>query len=172
MSHPHGSKSKHGTITQFCVNVGPASKTVGQYWNSINWVNAMCLLMPASQTIDRHWTSNGLRSWPNIERYCVGRLYIHHVYEIHRTDAYTELVLHGCCPEPTMVMEGIDPHFEDILVSLVLSLIYPGHLGFWSMMTTNTVMFTKYYAIFCLKRPNRLKPGLEVWIAYSFSNIC
>ena len=41
---PSGSQSKHGTITQFCFNLGPTSNT-----------------------IDRHWTSNGLRHWPNIE---------------------------------------------------------------------------------------------------------
>ena len=29
--HPYGSKSKQGTITQFCFNVGPASNSVGQY---------------------------------------------------------------------------------------------------------------------------------------------
>ena len=38
MRHPYGSQSKHGTITQFRFNVGPASNK-----------------------IDRHWTSNGLR---------------------------------------------------------------------------------------------------------------
>ena len=26
--HPYGSQSKHGTITQFCFNVGPASNTI------------------------------------------------------------------------------------------------------------------------------------------------
>ena len=29
--HPHGSQSKHGTITQFCFNVGPASNTINRY---------------------------------------------------------------------------------------------------------------------------------------------
>ena len=32
-------------------------------------------------------------------------------------------VLHGCSPAPTMVMEGIGLNVEDILVSLVLSII-------------------------------------------------
>ena len=27
--HPYGSQSKHGTITQFCFYVGPASNTMG-----------------------------------------------------------------------------------------------------------------------------------------------
>ena len=42
--HPYGSRSKHGTITQFCFNVGPATNT-----------------------IDQDWTINGLRRWPNIK---------------------------------------------------------------------------------------------------------
>ena len=29
--HPYGSQSKHGTITQFCFNVGPASNTIDQH---------------------------------------------------------------------------------------------------------------------------------------------
>ena len=41
--HPHGSQSKHGTITQFCFNVGSASKT-GSILKQ-HWVNVMCLLM-------------------------------------------------------------------------------------------------------------------------------
>ena len=30
--------SKHGAFTQCCFNVGPASETVGQHWNSIGWM--------------------------------------------------------------------------------------------------------------------------------------
>ena len=29
--HPYGSQSKHGTITQFCFNVGPASNTIERH---------------------------------------------------------------------------------------------------------------------------------------------
>ena len=29
--HQYGSQSKHGTITQFCFNVGPASNTIDQH---------------------------------------------------------------------------------------------------------------------------------------------
>ena len=32
-------------------------------------------------------------------------------------------MLHGCWPAPTMVVEGIGLHVEDIFVSLVLSII-------------------------------------------------
>ena len=73
------------------------------------------------------------------------------MYGVHRRDAYTDLsvnvtvlsgvkktrgsaihwqVLHGCWPEPAMVVEGIGLHVEDILVSLVLSLII-----FWTFIT-------------------------------------
>ena len=85
--HPYGSQSKHGTITQFYFNVGPASNT-----------------------IDRHWTSNRLRRWPNI-----GWVGLHCAYQVHRIDAYTEL--------SAVVVEGIGLHVEDILVSLILSII-------------------------------------------------
>ena len=30
--------SKHVAFTQCCFNVGPASKTMGQHWNSIEWM--------------------------------------------------------------------------------------------------------------------------------------
>ena len=29
--HPYGSQSKHGMITQFCFNVGPASNTIRRH---------------------------------------------------------------------------------------------------------------------------------------------
>ena len=29
--HPYGSQSKHGTITQFCFNVGPALNTIDRH---------------------------------------------------------------------------------------------------------------------------------------------
>ena len=44
------------------------------------------------------------------------------MYEVHRRDAYTDLVLHGCWSAPAMV-GVICLHVEDILVSLVISLI-------------------------------------------------
>ena len=34
--------SKHGAFTQCCFNVGPASKTQGQHWNSIDWMPGVC----------------------------------------------------------------------------------------------------------------------------------
>ena len=34
--------SKHEAFTQCCFNVGPASKTVGQHWNSIGWMPRVC----------------------------------------------------------------------------------------------------------------------------------
>ena len=33
---------KHGAFTQCCFNVGPASKTVAQHWNSIGWMSRVC----------------------------------------------------------------------------------------------------------------------------------
>ena len=48
-------------------------------------------------------------------------------------------VLHGSWPAPAMVVEGIGLHVENILVSLVLSLIIS-----WTFRILNTVMFTKY----------------------------
>ena len=36
--HPHNTAvRKYGTITQWCFNDGPGSKTVGQHWNGIEW---------------------------------------------------------------------------------------------------------------------------------------
>ena len=37
-NHP----SKHWTFTRCCFNVGPASKTVAQHWNSIGWMSSVC----------------------------------------------------------------------------------------------------------------------------------
>ena len=77
--------SKHWTITQCYFNAGPASKAVGWFnietavgeWNvfadvlaqSIDLQQTQCCISggPASWTIDRHRTSDGLRRWPNIE---------------------------------------------------------------------------------------------------------
>ena len=67
-------------------------------------------------------------------------------------------VLHRCWPVPAM--EGI--HVEDIIVSLVLLIIIPGHLGCWPMMKTNTVCLQNIRPCFCLKHSNSLKPGLRV----------
>ena len=75
----YGSKSKHGTITQFCFNVGAASYTIDRHLTGIGWVCPHC------------------------------------VYQVHRIGAYTDLSV--------MVLEGIGLHVEDILVSLVLSII-------------------------------------------------
>ena len=38
-------------ITQCCFNVGPASKTVGQHWNSIEWISRVCRIPLLMQCI-------------------------------------------------------------------------------------------------------------------------
>ena len=43
--HQHNAAvRKDCTITQFCFNDGPASKTVGQHWNSIGWMTRVCAM--------------------------------------------------------------------------------------------------------------------------------
>ena len=78
-------------------------------------------------------------------------------------------MLHECWPSPAVVVEGIGLHVEDILVSLVLSIIiYPGHLGFWPMRKTNTVICSRNIRqIFCLKHSNRIKPGFGVLFKFA-----
>ena len=127
---PYGSQRKHGTITQFCFNVGPASNT-----------------------IDRHWVSNGLRRWPTLNRYWVGRPNL--VCEVHRIDAYTDL--------SAMVVEGIGLDVEYILVSLVLSIIIFWTFRILAHEKNQYSYFSKILGQFsCLKLSNRLKPGLGV----------
>ena len=41
--------SKHGAFTQCCFNVGPASKTVGQHWNSIGWIQGWWIMRTRKQ---------------------------------------------------------------------------------------------------------------------------
>ena len=62
--HPYAIHSKHGTITQFCFNVGLASSTIDRHWNS-----------NGAATLAQHWTSI---VWGGL----------HCVYEKHRIDAY------------------------------------------------------------------------------------
>ena len=40
--------SKHEALTQCCFNVGPASKTVCQHWNSFRWMPRVCWVLPTS----------------------------------------------------------------------------------------------------------------------------
>ena len=39
--HPYGSQSKHGTITQFCFNFGPASRYTCLFGSFNNWAWAL-----------------------------------------------------------------------------------------------------------------------------------
>ena len=34
--------SKHGSLNQYCINVGPPSSTLAQHWNSIRWMSRVC----------------------------------------------------------------------------------------------------------------------------------
>ena len=84
------------------------------------------------------------------------------MYEVHRIDAYTDLsvnvtvrsgvkethsstlywqVVHGCWSAPAMVVEGIGLHIEDILVSLVLSIIKR------AVTATPSTAFDNYYGL-------------------------
>ena len=74
------------------------------------------------------------------------------MYKVHRIDVYIDL--------SAMVVEGISLHVENILFSLVLSIIIS--CIFRILRKTNAVMCTKYWTIFCLKHSNRLKPGLGI----------
>ena len=40
--NPFPLPSKHGAFTQCCFNVGTASKTVCQHWNSLGWMSRVC----------------------------------------------------------------------------------------------------------------------------------
>ena len=114
-------------VTQCCFNIGPASKTLGQHWNSIGWMPRVCAKYTADPVMDKCWASV-VDDWPTLNQqwgstlaqhwtriWCVG---LHSLYRY-----VVWQVLNECWPAPAMVMEGI--HVEDILklVSLVLSLI-------------------------------------------------
>ena len=55
--------SKHGTITQCCFNVGPASKTVGQNWNSIGLMPRVSHIPASTKTLNQCWISVDPASW-------------------------------------------------------------------------------------------------------------
>ena len=123
--HPHDSAarrpSKHWTITQWCFKDGPASKTLGietvSGWCHV-FVGALPLgiqqtqcwssVWPAWYAICRHWTSNGLRCWPNIERNWVGitnwrpTLCVRGILETGARTIHWQ-VLNVCWPAPRMV---------------------------------------------------------------------
>ena len=61
----------------------------------------------------------------------IGWVGLNCVFQVHRIDAYSDL--------SAMVVEGIGLHIEDILVSLVLSMII-----FWPKRKNNTAIFTKF----------------------------
>ena len=130
---PHGSQSKHGTITQFCFNVGPASNTIDRH--CVYELHRIDAYTDLSVNVT-------VRSGVKETRSCI----------------FHWQVLHGCWPAPAMVVEGIGIHVEDILVSLVLS-ISSVHLGFWPMRKTNTVMLTKHLANFLSKALKQTKVG-------------
>ena len=75
------------------------------------------------------------------------------MYQVHRIDAYTDLIL-------VMVVEGIDLHVEDILVSLVLSIIISWTFRILAHEKKQYSYVYKILGYFCLKHSNRLKPGL------------
>ena len=68
------------------------------------------------------------------------------MYQVHRIDAYTDLSV--------VMVEGIGLHVEDILVSLVLSIIVSNQYSY---------VFKLLGQFCCLKHANRLKSGLRVW---------
>ena len=113
-SHRHAAGRKHGSITQCCFNVRPASKTVGLKHNSY-WVNVMCLRKVYSGHSDglvldqrRRRLTNidpamGFDAGPTLNRNLMGRP----TSSVHRRKALNE-----CWPSPAMVEAGI--HVEDI----------------------------------------------------------
>ena len=93
--HPHDNAAvrKYGTITQWCFNVGPASKTVGQHWNSIGWMSRVCAKYTADPvmewcwasvvddwpTLNQQWAATLTKHWTGIWSVC-----LHPLYEVHR----------------------------------------------------------------------------------------
>ena len=74
----------------------------------------------------------GCDAGPTSNRYWVGRPTL--LYQVHRIDAYTDL--------SAMVVEEIGLHVEDILVSLILSIIISG--TFKILALKGNLMFAKY----------------------------
>ena len=108
-SHRHAAVRKHGTITQCCFNVGPASKTVDQLWNSIGWmprVSDGLVLGQRRRRLIGIEPAMGCDAGPAIMRHLVGRPKSSVRGTSHRQ------VLNECWPAPAMVVEGI--HVEDI----------------------------------------------------------
>ena len=96
--------------------VGPALQTMAQHYFTIGPIDASCYpgsgcfnVGPASNTIDRHWTSMGCDTGPTLNRYWVGRPTLCVPGTL--LDAYTDL--------SAMVVEGIGLYFDDIQVCLL-----------------------------------------------------
>ena len=52
------------SVTQCCFNIGPASKTVGQHWNSIGWMTRVCA---------KPWGAMGCDAGPTLNQNMVCR---------------------------------------------------------------------------------------------------
>ena len=99
--------------------------------------------------LDQQWASTLAQHWTGI-----GWVGLHCVYQIHvhRIDAYTDL--------SAMVVEGIGLHVEDILVSLVFSIIisWPFRILVHEEKPIQLhVCLQNIRSIFCPKHLNRLK---------------
>ena len=77
-----------------------------QRWRRLIW---SALNQQWAVVLAQHWTG-------------IGWVGLHCVYQLHRIDAYIDLSRYDLSA-PVMVVEGICLHVEDILVSLVLSII-------------------------------------------------
>ena len=94
-------------------NVGPASQMVAQHYFTIGPMHRVIQVV-AFRGIKRHPYGSHSKHW-TITQLCFNVGPASNVYQLHRTDAYTHL--------SAVVVEGIGLHVEDILVSLVLSII-------------------------------------------------
>ena len=109
---------KHDTITQCCFNDEPASKTVGQHWNSIGWMHRVGAKNTTDPVIDWCWASV-VDDWPALNQQWAAMLAqhwtgiwwvgLHSQYWLHRSQ-----VLNECWPAPAMVEKGIQ--VKDIII--------------------------------------------------------
>ena len=119
----------------------------------------------------------GCDAGPTLNRYWVGTLCCmdvaqqtqNFVLPLYNVGPASSMLVHKCYtnvlyslswPAPAMVMEGIVLHVEDILVSLVLSIIISW--TFWILAHEEdqyTVMFTKYLTIFFSNALKQTKAG-------------
>ena len=56
--------SKHGAFTQSCFNVGTASSTLPQHWNSIGWMPRVCWVMLSGYYYLEQWNSIAMSRFP------------------------------------------------------------------------------------------------------------